>query len=47
MLFVWVSYIVYDYGLQLMKTSYSKLEYCEKVFISVNYNHQKLYQIKA
>jgi len=29
-----------DYGLQLMKTPNSKLEYCEKVFISVSHNHQ-------
>jgi len=28
-----------DYGLQLMKTPNSKLEYFEKVFIAVSYNH--------
>jgi len=27
-----------DYGLKLMKTPNSKLEYCEKVFINHNYN---------
>jgi len=26
-----------DYGLQFMKTPNSKLEYCEKVLMSVNY----------
>jgi len=29
-----------DYGLQLMKNLNSKLQYCEKVFISVIHNHQ-------
>jgi len=28
-----------DYDLQIMKTANSKLENCEKVLISVNYNH--------
>jgi len=28
-----------DYDFQTMKTLKSKLEYCEKVFISVSHNH--------
>jgi len=36
---VFQAFICYN-GLQFMKTPNSKLEYCEKVFISVSHNHK-------
>jgi len=40
---IFQAFICYNfdgYGLQIMKTPNSKLEYCEKVFISVIHNYQ-------